>query len=128
MARPRPGRDYWYRFRAGSELSPVGRTRTAPAADTSPDQVRFAYASCQNYADGYFTAYRLADEDVDLVVQLGDYIYDGGGVGGEVFRARPDLQLYRRLRYGTLADFNVVDTRQYATTRPAATAGGRRGR
>jgi alkaline phosphatase D len=74
----RPGATYWYRFRAGSELSPVGRTRTAPAAGARVDRLRFAGASCQNYQDGYYTAHRaLAGEDVDFVVFLGDYIYEG---------------------------------------------------
>ncbi|PSL05468.1 alkaline phosphatase D [Haloactinopolyspora alba] len=72
-----PGRDYFYRFRAGNEISPVGRTRTAPAVDADPSKVTFAFASCQNYLDGLYTAYRhLAEEDLDFVVHLGDYIYE----------------------------------------------------
>ncbi|WP_280236883.1 alkaline phosphatase D family protein [Nocardia cyriacigeorgica] len=71
-----PQRWYFYRFRAGSAVSPVGRTRTAPAPGTS-SRLRFAYASCQAWNDGHFTAYRhMADEDLDLVVHLGDYIYE----------------------------------------------------
>lgn len=71
-----PGRTYWYRFRAGSELSPVGRTRTAPAPGQA-SRVRFAFASCQQYEQGYFAAYRdMAHRDLDLVVHLGDYIYE----------------------------------------------------
>ena len=78
----RAGRHYWYRFMAGGEVSPVGRTRTAPAANASPDQFRFAFVSCQNYETGYFTAYRrIAEEDLDLVVHLGDYIYETGTMG-----------------------------------------------
>src|SRR5438552_9976819 len=58
----RPGRHYWYRFMAGGEVSSVGRTRTAPSE--SPAQFRFAFVSCQNYENGYYTAYRhLAEED-----------------------------------------------------------------
>ncbi|MEO3749999.1 alkaline phosphatase D family protein [Streptomyces sp. B6B3] len=195
----RPGRDYWYRFRVGPWLSETGRTRTAPAAHQSQGAVNFGFVSCNNYSDGFFTAFRhLADEDLDLVVHVGDYIYEGEGhddigrahlpateifsltdyrirygqyksdpdlraaharfpwvvvlddhevdnnwaddldgedSGGEAFLARraaalqayyenmplrrsalpsgPDAQLYRRLRYGRLAEFNVVDTRQY---------------
>lgn len=75
----RPDREYWYRFRVGSEISPVGRTRTAPPPHARPGRLRFAYASCSNWASGHFTAYgHLADEDVDLVVHLGDYIYENG--------------------------------------------------
>ncbi|WP_439363469.1 alkaline phosphatase D family protein [Bradyrhizobium sp. DASA03005] len=70
-----PDRVYWYRFRAGPALSPVGRTRTAPAGSARP--FRFAFASCQQYEQGYFTAYRdMAARDLDLVVHLGDYIYE----------------------------------------------------
>ncbi|PSK97849.1 alkaline phosphatase D [Haloactinopolyspora alba] len=194
-----PGRDYWYRFRAGREVSPVGHTRTAPAAGAALSSMTFAFASCQNYPAGYFNAYRhMADEDLDLVVHLGDYIYegtaqgslgrghlptvecrsladyrirygqyksdpdlqaahaafpwvvvlddhevdnnwadevDGHGAGGPEFLARRaaalqayyenmplrrssmpsgyDMQLYRRLTYGNLAQLNVVDSRQY---------------
>lgn len=73
----RPDREYWYRFRAGTETSPPGRTRTAPAADASPRNLRFLFASCQNWQDGYFTAWHhAAQEDVDFVAFLGDYIYE----------------------------------------------------
>ncbi|WP_088316415.1 alkaline phosphatase [Kineosporia sp. R_H_3] len=72
-----PGTDYWYRFRAASYVSPTGRTRTTPAAGTRPGRVRFAVASCQNLQQGYWPAYTaLAAEDVDLVLHLGDYIYE----------------------------------------------------
>ena len=73
----RPGRHYWYRFNAGGHASVVGRTRTAPKADEALRQFRFAFISCQNYEHGYFTAFdHLAAEDVDLVLHLGDYIYE----------------------------------------------------
>jgi alkaline phosphatase D len=70
-------RPYWYRFHAGSVTSPTGRTRTAPPLDTAPARLRFALASCQQYEQGYYAAYRhmLADE-LDLVVHVGDYIYE----------------------------------------------------
>jgi alkaline phosphatase D len=75
----RPARPYWYRFRAGTWESPVGRTRTAPAAGANVDRVRFGFASCQNWEQGYFTAYRhLANEDLDVVLHLGDYVYEYG--------------------------------------------------
>ncbi|SHN75171.1 alkaline phosphatase D family protein [Cryptosporangium aurantiacum] len=192
----RPAADYFYRFRVGSQASPVGRTRTAPAPDARPRRLRFATASCQNWQDGYYTAYRsLADEDLDFVAFLGDYIYeaapwtgllrahcgtgqpytledyrnrhaqyrtdpdlarahaaapwvvslddhdvDDNWTGAEPadpsvreavpFTARkaagirafvehmpvrvgPDTELYRRLRFGTLATLHVLDTRRY---------------
>ncbi|MGP4113499.1 alkaline phosphatase D family protein [Streptomyces sp. 4N509B] len=198
----RPGRDYYYRFRVGNAYSETGRTRTATDTSeslTASSSLSFAFVSCNNYSDGYFTAFRhLADEDVSLVVHLGDYIYEGAGndtigrghlpateifsltdyrirygqyksdpdlkaahaafpwivilddhevdnnwandldgqdSGGEAFLARraaafqayyehmplrrdalpsgPNARLYRRLDYGRLAEFHVVDTRQY---------------
>ncbi len=73
-----PGATYWYRFRAGREISPAGRTRTAPAPWRRTRGARFGVASCQNYEAGYYTAHRaLAAEDLDFVVFLGDYIYEG---------------------------------------------------
>ena len=70
-------RPYWYRFRAGDAVSPVGRTRTAPQKGAAPARVRFAFAACQQYEQGYYVAYRhMAREDLDLVVHLGDYIYE----------------------------------------------------
>jgi alkaline phosphatase D len=204
-----PAAEYYYRFRAGSELSPVGRTKTAPAFGASVAQMRFAFASCQMYEHGYWTAYRrMSEEDLDLVVHLGDYIYEhgpnqyvapGGNVrthsGPEVwsifdYRNRhaqyrtdedlqaahaafpwvvtwddhevdnnyadeipernqsveafirrrsaayqayyehmplrrasvpqgPDMLLYRRLAFGNLAEFNVLDTRQYRSDQAA---------
>jgi alkaline phosphatase D len=78
-------RAYWYRFRAGGLDSPVGRTRTAPAAGSSPQQLRFAVASCQNYTQGYYTAHAaLAKEDLHAVLFLGDYIYEGDARGDRV--------------------------------------------
>ena len=72
-----PDRWYFYRFRAGDAVSPTGRTRTAPAPGTNPGRMRFAFASCQHYEQGYYTSYRhMVADDLDLVVFLGDYIYE----------------------------------------------------
>ncbi len=75
------GTTYYYRFRALGRTSPIGRTRTAPSG--SPDRLRMGVASCSRYTGGYFHAYRgLADKaDLDLVVHLGDYIYEDGNAG-----------------------------------------------
>jgi alkaline phosphatase D len=73
----KPDRWYHYRFRAGDATSPVGRTRTLPAADATPDNLKFAFASCQHYEQGLFTAYaQMAKDAPDLVFHLGDYIYE----------------------------------------------------
>ena len=77
-----PDRVYWYRFRAGGVESPIGRTRTAPAAGAAPQALRFAFASCQNYVQGYYTAHaNLAREELDAAFFLGDYIYEGTARG-----------------------------------------------
>src|SRR4051812_19241057 len=73
----RPDRWYWYRFRAGDAISPAGRVRTTPADAVMPDHIRFAFASCQHFEQGLFTAYEhMARDDLDLVFHLGDYIYE----------------------------------------------------
>ncbi|MDZ8140873.1 MAG: alkaline phosphatase D family protein [Nostoc sp. DedQUE04] len=201
-----PARWYWYQFRVGNEVSPIGRTRTAPNPRDRVERFRFAFASCQNWQSGYYAAYKnMAQEDLDLVVHLGDYIYEGApsttalrphNGNGEpfslqeyrnrhalyksdpnlkathaafpwlvtwddhevdnnwadeipqdpevqsrsVFLARRaaafqvyyehmplrpysiprgiDMQLYRRLTFGDLVEFNVLDTRQYRTNQP----------
>ena len=72
-----PGREYFYRFRVGTHLSPAGRTRTAPALDASDIALTMCFASCSQYEHGYFTAYRrLAEDHPDLVLHLGDYQYE----------------------------------------------------
>ncbi|WP_395574740.1 alkaline phosphatase D family protein [Streptomyces sp. BK79] len=202
-----PGTVYHYRFRTGAWLSPAGRTRTAPAAGSATSGLKLAAVACQAYMDGYYTVLRhLAEDDVDVVFHLGDYLYEyavnaeGGerrytdrtlpevfnretmtladyrlryslyksdedlraahaahpfvvtwddhetennyagsipenGIPPEEFLLRraaafraywenqplraaqlpqgPDAQLYRRLHWGTLAQFDILDTRQY---------------
>ena len=66
-----PGRPYWYRFAIGRERSVAGRAKTLPAAHNAPDRFRLGVCGCQNYEDGWFTAYRhLAREDVDAGLPL----------------------------------------------------------
>ncbi|HSL10148.1 MAG TPA: alkaline phosphatase D family protein [Actinomycetota bacterium] len=85
------GSTYHYRFSAGDDVSPTGRTRTLPVAPV--EHVRFAIFSCAKYSAGYFNALgRIADRnDIDFVVCLGDYIYEYGnddpGLGAEIGRA-----------------------------------------
>ena len=82
-----PDRWYWYRFTCGEARSPIGKTRTTPSMDAAPDRLRFAFASCQSYEQGLFTAYdHMQKEDLDLVVHLGDYIYEYGGKDKQVRR------------------------------------------
>jgi alkaline phosphatase D len=70
-----PYEQYFYRFATRDADSPVGRFRTALPHD-SRQPVRFAVFSCQEYTFGYYNAHALmAREDLDFVINLGDYIY-----------------------------------------------------
>lgn len=194
---------YWYRFRIGSFTSPIGRTRTTPADDATVEKLVMAFASCQLLLRGKWAAYdHLVADKPDLVLHLGDYIYEyPGGKDGRViplesepaniadyrvlyaaYKSDPKLQaahaiapwmvtgddhevennyadetpedaentatfperrkaayqamwehqpvrltppgadgsmqIYRRVRYGRLADFFVLDGRQYRTDQP----------
>ncbi|MEV1018842.1 alkaline phosphatase D family protein [Streptomyces sp. NPDC050264] len=92
-----PGRVYYYRFRVGGWISETGRTRTAPAASRHVSELTLAAVSCQAYHDGYFTAYKhLAEDDVDVVFHLGDYLYEYavnsvGGARKYTDRVLPDV-------------------------------------
>jgi alkaline phosphatase D len=200
-----PDRWYFYRFQAGDEISPVGRARTFPAPESAAARMRFAFASCQHYESGLYTAYEhMLGEDLDLIAHLGDYIYEGATSRGNTVRKHnskeietldeyrnrhalyktdellqaahaacpwivtwddhefdnncagdiseepnvaredylrrraaayqayyehmplrrsalpqgPDMQLYRKVSFGSLAEFFVLDTRQYRTDQP----------
>jgi alkaline phosphatase D len=107
----KPNRPYWYRFTVGGQgstkASPIGRTRTAPAANEAVRSLRFAYASCQQYEQGYFSALRhMAAEDLNAVMFLGDYIYElswgrdlvrrhTGGRATQLFEYRDRYALYK---------------------------------
>ena len=94
---------YHYRFRVGEWTSPIGRTRTAPEPDADVEELRFGFASCQHWERGFYNAYRdMAATDLDLVLFLGDYIYEGGPGAGARLHNSPevtDLAGYRN-RYG----------------------------
>ena len=80
-----PDRWYFYRFMAADAVSPVGRTRTFPAPDAVVNSLRLAYASCQRWEHGFFSAYRhMREENLDAVMFLGDYIYEYPGAGNAV--------------------------------------------
>jgi alkaline phosphatase D len=71
----RPDREHYFQFSYRDEVSPVRRTRTAPAGQAPVGSLAFAFASCQAWPDGYYSAYRrMAEEDLRFVVHLGDYI------------------------------------------------------
>ncbi|CAN5199563.1 alkaline phosphatase D family protein [soil metagenome] len=73
-----PDRRYWYRFVSDDAASAVGCVKTAPAPGATIEALRLGFVSCANYEAGWFSAYRhLADEQVDAVLFLGDYLYEG---------------------------------------------------
>ncbi len=94
-----PQRPYWYRFTAGKEQSPVGRALTAPKPGMSQKQLRFAFASCQQWEDGLWTAYdHMLADNPDFVVHLGDYIYEGSP-------KKVSVRKHNSLEIKTLADY-----------------------
>ncbi|WP_435159226.1 alkaline phosphatase D family protein [Haladaptatus sp. DFWS20] len=110
-----PNTEYYYQFHVGQNKSPVGRTKTAPAPDSEIDELNFAFASCQNYPSGYYTSHQhLAQEDLDMVFHLGDYIYEGGaqgsfGRGHEPPREIKSLADYRIRHAQYKSDSNLQD-------------------
>lgn len=102
-------RHYWYRFRAGDALSPIGRTRTLPPGDQAPARFRIAVAGCQRIEHGFYTAWRdIAAQDVDLVYFYGDYIYEYR-LPQETIAARVGMTLSARAcrRPRDLADYRA---------------------
>ncbi|NNC99450.1 MAG: alkaline phosphatase, partial [Gammaproteobacteria bacterium] len=81
VAALQPATDYYYRFTTMGAQSDVGRTRTLPVGEVS--SFKMAVCSCSNYPAGYFNAYAAMAEqpDIDVVVHLGDYIYEYDAAG-----------------------------------------------
>ena len=89
---------YWYRFLAGDAVSTAGRARTMPTPESMPERLSLAFASCQHYETGFYTAYEhMAAEHPDLVFHLGDYIYEGP--------ARPRIRAHRGEELASLEDY-----------------------
>ncbi|MEU9134856.1 alkaline phosphatase D family protein [Streptomyces sp. NPDC048404] len=96
----RPDRAYWYRFRADGQLSPAGRTRTAPHPFRAGGSLRVALASCQNWQNGYFTPYAdMLDQDPDVVLFVGDYIYESSPSATAVRRHEGTGEPYTLVQY-----------------------------
>jgi len=102
----RPGAPYFYGFRAGDAQSPIGKTRTLPSGRL--DEVKFGVVSCASYSHGFFNAYEALAErdDVDVVLHLGDYIYEYGltGYGSDTAISlgrvpQPEVELTRLADY-----------------------------
>lgn len=98
------GTHYYYRFNYEGKYSIVGQTQTLP--DNS-EGLGLGFASCSNYEWGYFNNYRFMAEDeaVDLVVHLGDYIYEyaPGGYGDTSLGRKvvPDHEIISLMDYRT---------------------------
>jgi alkaline phosphatase D len=99
-----PHRDYFYQFDARGEESAIGHFRTAPREHELINQLRFAFVTCQDWDSGYYTAYRdMSQQDLDLVLHLGDYTYEydiesparSGGVPQGFEQGCSDLRTYR---------------------------------
>lgn len=109
---------YFYRFMVGDAVSPTGRTRTVPAPDALVNRLRLAYASCQNWQHGYFSAYRhMLAENLDMVLFLGDYMYEypfnaasvrPGGVNGTGWALTLDDYRQRYALYKSDADLQAM--------------------
>jgi alkaline phosphatase D len=85
-----PNTRYWYRFVAGADVSTIGQAKTAPAAASTPAQLRFAWMTCQDWSINHWAAMDLvAQEDVDFIVHLGDYIYETVGAAFQAGAAEP---------------------------------------
>ncbi|MCS0583355.1 alkaline phosphatase D family protein [Massilia pinisoli] len=104
-----PARWYWYRFMLGDAVSPVGRTRTAPAPDSMPESLKLAVASCQHWEFGSYAAHRYIEQaNPDLVAFLGDYIYEWGAY--RLHHPAPGVRIVRQDESFLLADYR----RRYA--------------
>lgn len=114
-----PARPYWYRFIANGETSPVGRTRTAPAKGAAVDRLRLCFGSCQKYEAGFYAGWRhIVAEEPDLILFLGDYIYEGDPNPKEAVRLHQnpeprDLAGYR-IRYATYKSDPLLQSAHHA--------------
>ena len=104
-----PGTEHFYRFRAGRELSPVGRFRTLPAEGEPAESFSFGLVSCQAWYHGHFTAHRhlAAEEDLDLVVFVGDYIYEYGITETNLWRQGAEVGEAHRVEIETLEQYRL---------------------
>jgi alkaline phosphatase D len=81
-----PGQLYYYQFQAGDVRSNVGRFKTAPAATADVSQLQFACLTCQDWSINHWGAMSniVANEQLDFIVHLGDYIYETVGEAFQV--------------------------------------------
>jgi alkaline phosphatase D len=117
-----PDTEYRYRFVFDGTASRTGTCRTLPRPDDSPESVSFAVLACQNYLNGYYPALGyVADEDVDFIVHVGDFIYesDAGefkGFGSYDYEGRELTLPSGNDRVHTLDDYRYL-YREYRSDR-----------
>ena len=104
-----PDTRYFFRFVAGSDVSATGRTRTAPAADSQRQQLRFAWFTCQDWLINHWGALDLlaAEDDLDFTVHVGDYVYETVGAKFQAGVAEPAHQAIQLPNGVALADGSV---------------------
>ena len=99
-----PDTTYFYRFLLGDAVSAIGRTRTMPKDDATPERFRIGFASCQDYTEGFYAAHRaMAADELDVVFFLGDYIYETAGTGIRIPLPAKEVETLDdyRLRYAS---------------------------
>ncbi len=98
---------YFYRFVAGQDVSPVGQSKTTPANNSTPAQLKFAWITCQDWSVNHWGAMELlANEDIDFFMHLGDYIYESVGASfqaGIAESAHKAITLQDGIKYGGTA-------------------------
>ncbi|WP_114855013.1 alkaline phosphatase [Brachybacterium sp. YJGR34] len=104
-----PATAHFYRFRVGPQTSPVGRFRTLPAEGTAPDAFSIGVVSCQAWYHGHFTAHRhlAAEEELDLVVFVGDYIYEYGITSANLRRQGAEVGPAHEVETETLEQYRL---------------------
>jgi alkaline phosphatase D len=104
-----PGKYYYYLFKALGSYSVVGRTKTAPASGIN--RMRIGAVTCSDYRAGYFQAYEAMSKrnDLDIILHMGDYIYEGGG-GPAERKHDPDFEIYTLAHYRTRYSQYRLDT------------------
>ena len=108
-----PGTPLFYRFKAGSDTSPMGSAKTAPVS-TSVAPVRFAWFTCQDWSVNHWGAMSLmAAENLDFLVHVGDYVYETVGASFQVGAAEP---AHAAIRFP-----NGTSSPAAASTRPRST-------
>lgn len=104
-----PATDYWYRFVVGRQTSPIGHLRTLPAEGAAVESFSIGVVSCQAWYHGHFTAHKhlTAEEDLDLVLFVGDYIYEYGITGSNLWRQGAEVSAAHAVEVETLEQYRL---------------------